>query len=67
MSRFIGMSLALTVGLAAIPTSVIVAASAAPYDHRTAVYGTSGMVIGHDPDPSIRSMLQRDDAQEQGQ
>jgi hypothetical protein len=66
MSKILGISLAITIGLAAIPTLVI-SASSAPVNHDTAVYGTSGLVIGHDPDRSIRSMLQRDQAQEQGQ
>jgi hypothetical protein len=66
MSKIVGISLALTIGLAAIPTLVI-SASAAPFNHGPAVYGDTGLVIGHDPDPSIRSMLQRDRAQEQGQ
>ena len=66
MSKILGISLALTIGLAAIP-ALLVSASAAPVNHRTAVYGTGGLVIGHDPDQSIRSMLQRDQAQEQGQ
>jgi hypothetical protein len=66
MSKILGASLALTLGLAALPT-LLNSASAAPFNQRTAVYGTSSQVVGHDPDPSIRSMLQRDHAHEQGQ
>ena len=66
MSKSLGISFALTLALASVPT-LLISASAAPFDLSTAVYGTSGQVIGHDPDPSIRSMLQRDKAHEQGQ
>jgi hypothetical protein len=66
MSKILGISLALTTGLAAIPP-LMIPASAAPVDHSTAVYGDTGLVIGHDPDQSIRSLMQRDRAQVQGQ
>ena len=66
MSKIRGISLILSLALAAV-SSLPISASAAPLNRSTAVYGTSGQVIGHDPDPSIRSMLQRDQAHEQGQ
>jgi hypothetical protein len=66
MSKIVGIYLALTIGLAAL-SILVISASAAPVNHGPAVYGDIGLVIGHDPDPFIRSMLQRDRAQEQGQ
>lgn len=64
MSRILGISFALATALVAIPT-LLSSASAAPLNRSTnnlsnAVYSNNGSVIGEDPDPSIRSMLLRD-------
>lgn len=59
MSKRLGVSLALTFALLAIPT-VVTTASAATAIKGHVVYADDGTVIGQDPDASIRLMLRRD-------
>ena len=60
MSKILGIALASTLALVAIP------ASAAPAGTSTAVYNNEGRVIGQDPDAFIRSMLLREEPSKYG-
>jgi len=59
MSKGLGVSLALTIALMAIPT-LATSASAQTASGGPVVYGDNGTVIGQDPDGFIRLMLTRD-------
>lgn len=64
MSKIVGISLALTTALVAIPTLAISAPANSPAANPTVVYGHDGAVFGQDPDPAIRNMLRRDQVHE---
>jgi hypothetical protein len=60
MSKILGIALASTIALVAIP------AAAAPAHTSTAVYNSEGRAIGQDPDAFIRSMLLREEPSKYG-